>query len=130
MLDIVPESRQSARIPGSYPLPPSARVVVLLLLLLSHFSRVRLLATSWTAAHQAPPSMGFSRQEYWSGVPLSSPQGWCWGQGTEPGGTGSKEIQQSLVSSQEGWTGRMFPEDGNKGELDGGFLGELITLCS
>ena len=32
--------------------------------------RVRLLATPWTAAHQAPPSMGFSRQEYWSGVPL------------------------------------------------------------
>ena len=31
-------------------------------------SRVRLLATPWTAAHQAPPSMGFSRQEYWSGV--------------------------------------------------------------
>ena len=31
-------------------------------------SRVRLLATSWTAAYQAPPSMGFSRQEYWSGV--------------------------------------------------------------
>ena len=35
-------------------------------------SRVRLLATTWTAAHQAPPSMGFSRQEYWSGVPLPS----------------------------------------------------------
>ena len=35
-------------------------------------SRVRLLATPWTAAHQAPPSMGFSRQEYWSGVPLMS----------------------------------------------------------
>ena len=34
---------------------------------------VRLLATSWTAAHQAPPSMGFSRQEYWSEVPLPSP---------------------------------------------------------
>ena len=33
-------------------------------------SRVRLLATPWTAVHQAPPSMGFSRQEYWSGVPL------------------------------------------------------------
>ena len=32
-------------------------------------SRVRLFATPWTAAHQAPPSMGFSRQEYWSGVP-------------------------------------------------------------
>ena len=37
-------------------------------------SRVRLLATPWTAAYQAPPSMGFSRQEYWSGVPLPSPQ--------------------------------------------------------
>ena len=36
-------------------------------------SHVRLLATSWTAAYQAPPSMGFSRQEYWSGVPLPSP---------------------------------------------------------
>ena len=35
-------------------------------------SRVRLLVTSWTAAHQAPPSMGFFRQEYWSGVPLPS----------------------------------------------------------
>ena len=33
-------------------------------------SRVRLLATPWTTAYQAPPSMGFSRQEYWSGVPL------------------------------------------------------------
>ena len=38
--------------------------------LLSH---VRLLATPWTAAYQTPPSMGFSRQEYWSGVPLPSP---------------------------------------------------------
>ena len=35
-------------------------------------SHVQLVATQWTAAHQAPPSMGFSRQEYWSGVPLSS----------------------------------------------------------
>ena len=36
-------------------------------------SHVQLLATPWTAAHQAPLSMGFSRQEYWSGVPLPSP---------------------------------------------------------
>ena len=36
-------------------------------------SRVQLLATPWTTACQAPPSMGFSRQEYWSGVPLPSP---------------------------------------------------------
>ena len=35
-------------------------------------SHVRLLATPWTVAHQAPPSMGFSRQEYWSGEPLPS----------------------------------------------------------
>ena len=34
---------------------------------------VRLLVITWTAAHQAPPSMGFSKQEYWSGVPLPSP---------------------------------------------------------
>ena len=37
------------------------------------FSYVRLLATPWTAAYQAPLSLGFSRQEYWSGVPLLSP---------------------------------------------------------
>ena len=37
------------------------------------FSHARLLATPWTAAHQDTPSMGFSRQEYWSGVPLPSP---------------------------------------------------------
>ena len=36
-------------------------------------SRVRLFATPWTAAYQAPPSMGFSRQEYWSGVTSPSP---------------------------------------------------------
>ena len=40
---------------------------------LKSLSRVRLLATPWTAVYQAPPSMGFSRQEYWSGVPLPSP---------------------------------------------------------
>ena len=37
-------------------------------------SRVRLFAIPWTAAYQAPPSMGFSRQEYWSGVPSPSPE--------------------------------------------------------
>ena len=39
-------------------------------------SHVRPSATPWTAAHQAPPSMGFSRQEYWSGVPLPFPASW------------------------------------------------------
>ena len=45
----------------------------LLLLLLSRFSCVRLCATPQTAAHQAPPSLGFSRQEHWSGLPFPSP---------------------------------------------------------
>ena len=44
-----------------------------LLLLLSRFSRVRLCATPQTAAHQALPSLGFSRQEHWSGLPFPSP---------------------------------------------------------
>ena len=39
----------------------------------SEVAQLCLTATPWTAAHQAPPSMGFSRQEYWSGVPLPSP---------------------------------------------------------
>ena len=54
-----------------------ARVLTLLLMLarqdfssVQSLSRVRLVVTPWTAAHQAPPSMGFSRQEYWSGVPF------------------------------------------------------------
>ena len=46
---------------------------LLLLLLLSHFSRVRLCATPEMAAHQAPPSLGFFRQEHWSGFLFPSP---------------------------------------------------------
>ena len=57
-------------------------VHLLLLLLLSHFSRVRLCATPETAAPQAPPSLGFSRQEHWSGLPFPSPmhesEKWKW----------------------------------------------------
>ena len=57
-------------------------LLLLLLLLLSHFSRVRLCATPRTAAHQAPPSLGFSRQEHWSGLPFPSPmhesEKWKW----------------------------------------------------
>ena len=47
--------------------------MLLLLLLLSCFSRVRLCVTPETAAYQAPPSLGFSRQEHWSGLPFTSP---------------------------------------------------------
>ena len=48
-------------------------LLLLLLLLLSRFSRVRLCATPETAAHQAPPSLGFSWQEHWNGLPFPSP---------------------------------------------------------
>ena len=49
------------------------KVLVHLLLLLSHFSHVQLCATPQMAAHQVPPSLGFSRQEHWSGLPFPSP---------------------------------------------------------
>ena len=49
-------------------------LLLLLLLLLSCFNCVRLCATPETAAHQAPPSLGFSRQEHWSGLPFPSPR--------------------------------------------------------
>ena len=57
-------------------------LALLLLLRLSRFSRVRPCATPETAAHQAPPSLGFSSQEHWSGLPLPSPmhesEKWKW----------------------------------------------------
>ena len=55
---------------------PSIRVLVLgilLLLLLSHFSHVQFFVTPCPVACQAPPSMGFSRQEYWIGLPFPTP---------------------------------------------------------
>ena len=52
-------------------------LLLLLLLLLSHFSCVRLCATPQMAAHQAPPSLEFSRQAYWSGLPFPSPMLAC-----------------------------------------------------
>jgi len=62
--------------------PEWGAILSLLLLLLSRFSRVRLCATPQTAAHQAPPSLGFSRQEHWSGLPFPSPmhesEKWKW----------------------------------------------------
>ena len=60
----------------------SIDMCTLLLLLLSRFSRVRLCATPQTAAHETPPSLGFSRQEHWSGLPFPSPKNesekWKW----------------------------------------------------
>ena len=61
--------------------------------LLSH---VRLFATPWTVGHQAPPSMGFSRQEYWSGLPFPSP-GDLPDPGIEPG---SPALQADALTSE------------------------------
>ena len=59
-------------------------------------SRVLLFATPWTVAYQAPPSMGFSRQEYWSGLPFPSP-GDLPDPGIEPG---SPTSQADAVTSE------------------------------
>ena len=73
------------------------------------FSHVRLLATPWTAAYQAPPSMGFSRQEYWSGVPLPSPMGYY-----------SDIKKNEILSFAAGWSGRALcpPSEMNQTEKD------------
>ena len=73
---IAPLSLVSAALAGGFfTTEPSGKPlnVYMLLLLLSHFSRVRLCVTPEMAAHQAPPSLGFSRQEHWSGLPFPSP---------------------------------------------------------
>ena len=59
-------------------------------------SRVRLFATPWTVAHQTPLSMGFSRQEYWSGLPFPSP-GDLPNPGIQPG---SPALQSDALSSE------------------------------
>ena len=59
-------------------------------------SRVRLFATPWTGAYQGPPSMGFSRQEYWSGLPFPSP-----GDFPDPGiESGSPTLQADALPSE------------------------------
>ena len=63
---------------------------------INRYSRVRLFATPWTVAYQAPPSMGFSRQEYWSGLPFPSP-GDLPNPGIEPG---SPALQADALLSE------------------------------
>ena len=80
-------------------------------------SRVRLLATPWTAAYQVPPSMGFSRQEYWSGVPLPSPQ------------IGEVHIKGIISVSPDSWT---IPSINSTKflEISGLFQLKIIFWCS
>ena len=72
-----PHRRQPTRLPHPWDSPGKNTGVgchfLLQCMKVKSLSRVQLLVTPWTAAYQIPPSMGFSRQEYWSGVPLPSP---------------------------------------------------------
>ena len=76
---VQPHRRQPIRLPRPWDSPGKKTGVGCHFLLqcmkvkkVKSLSRVQLLVTPWTAAHQAPPSMGFSRQEYWSVLPLPS----------------------------------------------------------
>ena len=91
---------------------------LLLLLLLSRFSRVWLCSTPQTAAHQAPPSLGFSRQEHWSGVPFPSPmhesEKWKWSHSVvsdsaNPWTAAHQAPPSKGVSRQEDWSGVPLP---------------------
>ena len=93
---------------------------LLLLLLLSHFSHGQLCATPQTAAHQAPPSLGFSRQEHWSGLPCPSPmyesEKWKWSCSVVSDSSwpqGLQPIYQASPSTgfsrQEYWSGVPLP---------------------
>ena len=94
------------------------RLLHMLLLLLSRFSRVRLCATPWTAAHQAALSLGFSRQEHWSGLPFPSPmhasEKWKWSHSVMSDSatpwTAAYQAPPSMgFSKQEYWSGSPLP---------------------
>ena len=95
------------------------KLMSLLLLLLSHVSRVRLCATPQIAAYQAPPSLGFSRQEHWSGLPFPSPmhesEKWKWGRSVvsdpqQPHGLlPSRLLHPWDFRRQEYWSGVTLP---------------------
>ena len=82
-------------------------------------SRVRLFATPWTVAYQAPLSMGFSRQEYWSGLPFPSP-----GHLPNPGiELGSPALQADTLPSEPPGKPRHCPSPWVNHKLDLGFYG-------
>ena len=97
----------------------SMKCGIALLLLLSRFSCVRLCVTPETAAHQAPPSLGFSRQEHWSGLPFPSPmhqsEKWKWSHSVMsdsqwPHGLPGYQAPPSTgFARQEDWSGLPLP---------------------
>ena len=97
------------------------------LLLLSRFSRVRLCATPQTAAHQAPPSLGFSRQAHWSGLPLPSPMHERKSESevaqscptlSDPMDCSQQALQTMGFSRQEYWSGLPLPSPQRLGEKE------------
>ena len=70
--------------------------------MLSHFGRVRLFVTSWTVACQAPLSMGFSRQEYWRGLPFPPP-GDLPDSGIKPASLVSLELAGRFFTTSATW---------------------------
>ena len=75
--------------------------------MLSRFSRVCLFATLWTVARQAPLSMEFSRQEYWSGLPCPSP-GYLPDPGIEPSSLMSSVLEGNFFTSSAMWEAHLF----------------------
>ena len=89
----------------SYVLPLSYilhSLFVHLLLLLSRFSHIRVFATLWTVARQAPLSMGFSRQEYWTGLPCSPP-GDLPDPGIKPVSLTSSTLAGEFITTRASW---------------------------
>ena len=74
---------------------------------LSHFSSVRLFATLWTVACHAPLSVGFSRQEYWSGLPCPPP-GDLPDPGTEPRSVVSPALTRGIFTTSPTWEAQGF----------------------
>ena len=85
-------------------------MLLLLLLLLSRFSRVRLCATPWTGAHQALPSLGFSRQEHWSGLPFPSlvheSEMWKWSRSVVSNSSQPRGLQPTRLLSPRDFPGK------------------------
>ena len=104
--------------------PGLCHFAMLLLLLLSRFSCVQLCATPETAAHQAPPSLGFSRQEHWSGFPFPSPthesEKWKWSRSVMSDSSWPHGLQPTRLLCP-----RDFP-----GKSIGGGCHCLLAMCS
>ena len=127
-----------------------SKVLVTACWVLSHFSCVRLFLTPWTIAHQSPLSMGFSRQEYWSGLPcpspdtrpdpgrehttLASPALQAVSLPTEPPGKPwemqIKTIMRYLIIITYGWMITSAVENGEQLEHSYIVVGETVKCCS